>query len=59
MVGKLALCLVELRGLVHVLFGTGELVCIRDCSTVCGTEFRDKCVAGLHIPVWLCLWVSV
>lgn len=28
-------------------------------ASLCMTEFRDQCVSGLHITVWLCLWVSV
>lgn len=33
-------------------------VCIGDRGTMGVTEFREKCVAGLHIRVWLWLWVS-
>lgn len=52
-------CLVELRGLVCVLFGSEELVCIRGWGITYMTKFRGKCVAGLPILVWLFLRVSM
>lgn len=34
-------------------------MCIRGWASLCVTEIRGNCVAGLHIAVWLSLWVSV
>lgn len=49
--------LIAFRQSAGVLFGTGEPVCINSWVSPSVTDFRDKYVARLCIPVWL--WVSM
>lgn len=40
-------------------FDLGSWCVLRVGPSLCMTMFRGKSVTELHIPVWLCLWVSV